>query len=214
MRARVLIADDHATVRVGLSAILVASGYEVVAEASSADDAMRLLASAKVDAFVTDLAMPDTSLNDGLDALTAVVTTYPHVSVVVLTMLRRPATIQAVHRLGVAGLVDKADSLDEVLQALRLALSGKRYISPSLRELLGDSPADGAPVESLLSPREHDILKLMSEGKPVNQIAQMLGTSPNTVSMQKSSLMRKLGLRNNTDLLEYFARHDASGMPP
>jgi two-component system capsular synthesis response regulator RcsB len=211
MGARVLIADDHATVRVGLRARLEASQYQVVAEARSADDAMQILATTGVDAFITDLAMPNAT--DGLDYLATVASAYPHLPVIVLTMLRRPAIVQAVYRLGIAGLVDKADSLDHVMHALRRVLAGERYISASLKELLGAIDSSGALIQSALSPRERDILRLMREGEPLARIARALGTSPTTVSMQKASLMRKLGLRNNADLFDYLSRQDGSGMP-
>lgn len=213
MRARVLIADDHATVRAGLCALLEPDRYQVVAEAQSGDEILEILATTAVDVLITDLAMPSASFADGLAYLSAVIGSYPQLPVVVLTMLRRPAILQSARRMGIGALVDKSSSLDEVTQALQRVLAGKRHVSASLVELMGEADTNSSSSLSVLSPRERQILMLLGQGNPVGQVARRLGTSPNTVSMQKSSLMRKLGLRSNADLIDYIRHHTDSGVP-
>ena len=211
MHARVLIADDHAAVLAGLSARLEAAHYLVVGAVRSSDEVMHALATTDTDALITDLVMPG---SDGIAYLTELINRYPGLPIVVLTMLRRPVVLQSVYRLGTISLVDKAASLDEVVQALRRAISKKRYVSKSLLELMGTMDLDQPTQSAALSPREQQILRLLGEGKSVAQIALAMGTSPNTVSMQKSNMMRKLGMRNDIDLFDYLNLNSDTGTSP
>lgn len=212
MGIRVLIADDHVTVRVGLKASLEAAGFDVVDAAKSGDEVMRILTSTTVDLVVTDLAMPSSRFADGAAYISALAATYPDLPVVVLTMVQRPVVLQCVHGFGVAGLIDKAARLDEIVHALRQVLCKKKYVSESLRVLLRATEWNNPAKLVRLSQREQQIIQLLGEGRSMSDIALTLGTSRNTVSTQKRNMMQKLGLRSQIDLFYYIdhVRHRPS----
>jgi two-component system capsular synthesis response regulator RcsB len=213
---RVVICDDHPVVLMGVKAILAShgEGFQVVGEAADAQQLLELLAARPCDLVITDFSMPGKShQDDGLHMLRRLRMAWPDLPVIVLTMIRNPALLQSMLKLGVQGIVDKAGMMTGLLQAIQAVSAGRSYVS-ALHKAEAGAPlrrADalaGLPVAEL-SVREAEVVRLYAQGMSVTQIADATNRSVKTISKQKTDAMRKLGLENNHDLLE-FAR--ASGL--
>lgn len=209
---RVVICDDHPVVLMGVKAILAGhgKGSRVVGEANSAQQLLELLAAQPCDLVITDFSMPGKDhQDDGLNMLRRLRVAWPDLPVIVLTMVRNPALLQSMLKLGVQGIVDKAGMVTELLQAIQAVSTGRSYVSARHKAEVGaplrraDAIA-GLPVTAL-SVREAEIVRLYAQGMSITQIADATNRSVKTISKQKTDAMRKLRLENNHDLLE-FAR--------
>lgn len=209
---RIVICDDHPVVVMGVKAILASYGenLRVVGEANSGQQLMELLAGQPCDMVITDFSMPGKSHHDdGLSMLRRLRATWPDLPVIVLTMVRNPALLQSMLKLGVQGIVDKAGMVAELLQATQAVSAGRCYISARHRADVGGGlrrteAIAGLPVAAL-SVREAEVVRLYARGMSITQIAEATNRSVKTISKQKTDAMRKLGLQSNHDLLE-FAR--------
>ena len=211
-RPRVLLADDHRLVAEGLKAIL-APEYDV---AGIVEDGRALLEAVKKlqpDAIVADISMPH--LN-GIDALTQLKRDDPDVKVVFLTMHQELAYARRALEAGACGFVLKQAAPAELLTALRAALRGKTYITPSLAgELLNDMrahPQQSRHPAALLTPRQREILQLLVEGQSAKQIAGTLLISARTVEFHKYQMMETLGLHNGAELIHFGIKNDIVGV--
>lgn len=212
---RIVIADDHPVVLLGIKALLhgQGTGMKVVGEASSARELVALLPGCACDLLVTDYSMPDaTGAEDGLAWLGRLRREYPRLPVIVLTMIRNPALVRGMLAAGVNGVVAKAAMTRELLLAIRAVMAGRNYVGEQVRDMLAElSPGlDGgqeggaqANDPSELSQREAEIVRLYASGLTVTQIAERVHRSVKTVSQQKNDAMRKLGLTSNSQLYEY-----------
>jgi len=209
---RVLLADDHTIVREGVRLCLEAMGdIEVVAEAEDGQMAVQLANQLRPDVAVVDLTMP--RLN-GVEAIRQIRHDLPETEVVVLSVHdSEPYVVQAL-RAGAAGYVLKRNAATELAAAIRAAHDGQAYLHPSIaRRVIDDylsrihSSADAAtePHERL-TPREREVLQLAAEGHSTRAIAGLLCLSTKTVEHHRSSLMTKLGLHGQTELVKYAIR--------
>jgi two-component system, NarL family, invasion response regulator UvrY len=209
---RVLIADDHSIVRRGVRAILEdMSDIEVAAEADSGDAVLDLIRSKQpFDAAILDMRMPGPS---GLDLIRLVKTERPALPILVLSM--HPADQYAVRVLkaGASGYLTKESVPDHLVQALRRILAGYRYVTPEVAELLltGVTSPDDAPPHRRLSDREFEVLRMMADGRSVNEIASHLALSVKTVSTYRARVLEKLGLSTTADLIRYAVHHGLAG---
>lgn len=205
---RVLIADDHSIVRRGVRAILEElSDIEVAAEADTGDAVLDLIRSKQsFDAAVLDMRMPGPS---GLDLIRLIKTDRPALPILVLSM--HPADQYAVRVLkaGASGYLTKESVPDHLVQALRRILAGYRYVTPEVAELLlsGMNDPDDTPPHRRLSDREFEVLRMMSDGRTVNEIAARLALSVKTVSTYRARVLEKLGLSTTADLIRYAVEH-------
>jgi DNA-binding NarL/FixJ family response regulator len=204
-RPRVLLVDDHRIVAEGLKSLLGAE-FEL---AGVVEDGRAMISAARTlrpDVIVADISMPH--LN-GIDALTQLRREDPGVKVVFLTMHAEVAYARRALKEGAAGFVLKHSAPAELVLAIRAALEGKTYVTPSLAgDLLrtvhqGTSPD---PVASL-TPRQREILQLLAEGLSAKEIAGVLGISARTVEFHKYRLMEVLGLANSTELVHFAIKH-------
>jgi len=207
---RVVICDDHPVVVMGVKALLASYGasFLVVGEANSGQQLLELLAKQPCDLLITDFSMPSKShQDDGLNILRRLRATWPGISIIVLTMVRNPALLQSMFKLGVLGVVDKADMTTELLQATQVVSAGRSYLSVRHRaEVAGPTGRmAGTLPTTALSVREAEVVRLYARGMSITQIAEATNRSVKTISKQKTDAMRKLGLESNHDLLE-FAR--------
>jgi DNA-binding NarL/FixJ family response regulator len=202
---RIILADDHTLFRAGLKQMLHShAGYAVVAEATNADETLARLAANEADLLVLDLTMPGTT---GTRLIEAVADRHPELPILVLSMHDEPATVRRALRAGAAGYLTKEASPDTLLTAVARVAAGERYIAPAVAESLAfESLAPGAGHEAL-SPREWEVLRLIAQGLPLSQIADMLNLSPKTITTHKAHLMEKLGVGNNADLIRYAIEH-------
>jgi two-component system, NarL family, captular synthesis response regulator RcsB len=212
---RIVIADDHPVVTLGIRALLKPLGQvEIVGEAASSSELLAVLAEEPCDLLITDFSMPyENGSGDGLPLLRRLRRDYPELPIIVLTMLHNPALTRGMLAAGVNGLVSKAAMMKELLLAIGAVMNGRPYICEAMREHVADwapprSPGEAAqPVASndpaVLSQREAEVVRLFAQGLSVTQIAEHLHRSVKTVSQQKNDAMRKLGVTSNTQLFEY-----------
>lgn len=206
MPTTIVLADDHHIVRQGLRALLEAEpDLSVVGEASDGLDAVRLVERLKPNVLVLDLIMPGLS---GLEVTRQVRQRSPGTRVVVLSMHATEAYVLEALRNGGSGYVLKDSSASDLVQAVRAAAAGRRYLAPPLTERAIEAyaqKAETAPPDpyDTLTAREREVLHLAAEGRPSSEIARRLFISPRTVETHRAALMRKLGLRTQTDLIRY-----------
>lgn len=208
---RLVIADDHAIVREGLQRIMAATDdLVVVGVARNGDEIQPALDRARPDVLLLDLNMPGLNWVTLLEQLHA---ERPDLPVLVLSMHNEGQIVQRALKAGVAGYVTK-DSEPGVLQAaLRKVAGGGRFVDPALVDTMVNLlAAHGVEPHDTLTAREFQILRLITAGTQLGEIAKQLHLSPKTISTHKMRLMQKLGVDNNADLVRYAIRHGiASG---
>jgi DNA-binding NarL/FixJ family response regulator len=207
LRARVLLADDHAMVRRGLRLILDAEpDLEVVAEAGDGAEAVALALSAQVDLAVLDITMPRLT---GLQAARELAQRGPEIRVLMLSMHDNEEYLFEALRCGAAGYVLKSAVDRDLVEACRATLRGETFLHPGgvtalVRAHLerGDDAAEFDP----LTPRESEVVKLVAEGMTTREIAEALVISPKTVERHRANVLEKLGMRDRVDLTRYAIR--------
>jgi DNA-binding NarL/FixJ family response regulator len=206
MPLTLVLADDHRIVRQGLRAILTAvPDFRLVGEAAEGLEAIRLVERLQPDVLVLDLMMPGVN---GLEVARQVAQRCPRTRIVFLSMQSNEAYVLEALRTGATGYVLKESGADELVQAIRAAAAGKRYLSPPLSEpALGDyaRQAQGSALDPYhtLTTREREVLLLTVEGLSGPAIAERLFISPRTVETHRANLMRKLGVRNQKELVRF-----------
>jgi DNA-binding NarL/FixJ family response regulator len=209
---RVLLADDHTIVRKGVRLCLEALGdIEVVAEAEDGQAAVALAVQLRPDVAVVDLTMP--RLN-GVEAIRQIRRDVPDTEVVVLSVHDSEAYVVQALRAGAAGYVLKRNAVTELEAAIRAAHDGQAYLHPSIaRRVIDDylsriRSTDDTFTEphERLTPREREVLQLAAEGHTTRAIAGLLCLSTKTVEHHRASIMTKLGLRGQTELVKYAIR--------
>lgn len=202
----ILLADDHAVVRQGLRALLEDEpGFTIVGEAGSGVDAIRMCGELQPEVLILDIMMGDIS---GIEVARQVKEKCPHTAVVVLSMYGDKKHILEALQAGAKAYVEKKAVSSELVQAVREARVGRRYLGPSLADVVVDAylekaesgPAD--PYESL-SNREREVMHLAAHGHTNSEIAERLFISRRTAETHRANVMRKLGLNNQTELLRY-----------
>ncbi len=209
MPVRILLADDHPVVRLGIRNLLESHPeVAIVGEVADALQVVPQVEALRPDVLVLDLMMP--GLN-GLEITRRVTHSHPGTRVVVLSMHANEAYVIEALRNGAHGYVLKGSDAGELLQAIREVVAGGRYLSPPLSERAIEmyiEKAAGAPLDAYetLSRREREVLHLAAEGHTSPEIAARLFISARTVETHRSKLMHKLGLRTQTDLVRYALR--------
>lgn len=205
---RFLIADDHAVVRSGLRHILQDAFDRVTfSEAGDARQALDEVSKHDWDLVMLDISMPG---RGGLDIIQELKTTRPRMPILVMSIHPEEQYAKRVLRAGAAGYITKDSAPEELVRAVRKVLAGGRYVSSSLAERLAFEIETGArefPHESL-SNREFQVLKLMASGKTVNQIADELSLSAQTISTYRSRILEKMGMKTNAELIHYAVRNN------
>ena len=198
---RVLIADDHAIVRSGLSALIDGAGdMEIVGEARNGEEAVRLARALAPHVVVMDVSMP--GLN-GAEATELIVAESPDVHVLVLTMHDDRAHLTRLLEAGAAGYALKRAAGDELLQAIRAVGAGESYIDPFLAGSLLREDRPGAEPGETLSRREEEVLRRTAWGETNKRIAAALGISTRTVETYKARIAEKLDLRSRPEMVRY-----------
>lgn len=204
---RVLLVDDHTVVRAGLRALINSQpGLEVVGEASDGFEALKKTQELSPDLAIVDLAMPGIS---GIELIRQMRKTLPSVKVLVLTMYAADEYIYQVLKAGAKGYVTKDAPADDLLKAITTVQDGHPFLSSTvsrkvINEYLRDR--DGSKTgeaSTVLTLRENEVLKLVSEGKSNKEIAASLTISVKTVEAHKAKIMEKLGTRNYSHLVKY-----------
>jgi DNA-binding NarL/FixJ family response regulator len=203
---RVLLADDHVTVRHGLKLLIDSQpDMKVVSEASDGDTAIQRAVALRPDVIVMDISMPGMN---GLVATRKLKKLQPDAAIVTLTRHGDDAYLQELLRAGVSGYVLKQSAPAELLQAIRAAAAGNQYLDSALtaRVTAGFLGGEGKRVSrsgASLSEREAEVLRLIAAGYSNKEIASRLVLSVKTVEAHKANAMRKLGLSGRIDIVKY-----------
>jgi two-component system capsular synthesis response regulator RcsB len=208
---RIIIADDHPIFLIGLRAVLERDAQvRIVGEANSPQALTALLQHCPCDVLVTDFMMPAEPQADGLRLIEHLRRHYPDLPIVVVTMLNNAGLFHSILELGVMGLLSKASLADELPDAIAQVRQQRPYVARTINQALalaGQVGADRLHSQQQLSPRELEVIRLLAGGKTVGEIAAHLNRSKQTVSAQKVSAMRKLGLISDAALFIYVQEH-------
>ncbi|TAK07172.1 response regulator transcription factor [bacterium] len=205
---KVLIADDHAVVRQGLKQILSEQpDMNVLGEAGSIPELLDHVRKQKWDIVVLDISMPG---RGGLDGLKELKQEQPKLPVLILSIHPEDQFAVRALKAGASGYLTKDSAPEELVQAIRKLLAGRKYIGPELAEKLAtDLEANSAKARhETLSDREFQILRLIASGKSVTEIAQKLSLSVKTVSTYRARILEKMNMRTNAELMHYAIKHN------
>jgi DNA-binding NarL/FixJ family response regulator len=209
---RVLLADDHDVVRRGLKALLQEhAGWEICGEAMNGREAVDLAREMQPDIAIIDLMMPD--LN-GLDVTRQIRKVSERTQVLIFTMHHNETLIHDVLDAGARGYLLKTDAEQHIVTAVKTLLRGQPYFSAQVSQTVldgflrsGRQAAVNRGAVPRLTPREREILQLLSEGHRNKMIAQMLGISIKTVETHRTTLMRKIGVKSIVEVVRYSVRN-------
>jgi two-component system, NarL family, nitrate/nitrite response regulator NarL len=193
----VLLVDDHRILLEGMKNLLQ-EPYEVKATASSGQEALELIKKHDFDILITDYEMPGIN---GLDLVKAMSTAQPEAKVIVLSMHDDPSVVRELFRAGASGYILKKDTYQSITTALQKVTEGKRFMSDAIAEVLINNSHDEA--NGSLTPREIEILKLVTREMTSKQIAEILFISERTVETHRKNILKKTGATNLAGLVKY-----------
>jgi two-component system, NarL family, response regulator NreC len=200
---QVLICDDHALVRSGLRRLLESEAvFDVVGEASDAEEAVTGIAELQPDVLLLDVVMPGRS---GIDALGDLRAASPATRVLVLSMQDDPSYVRQAFAAGADGYLVKEAADADLVQAIQDVANGHRYVHPSLGARLAtlDAEAHERAEADPLSGREHEVLRLLALGHTNQEIAKLLFISVRTAESHRARIMQKLHLSSRAELVRY-----------
>jgi DNA-binding NarL/FixJ family response regulator len=205
MPLRILVADDHATVRQGLKLLIDGQpDMGVVGEAADGNDVLEQAKALNPDVVVMDISMPGMS---GLVATRALKRVQPAVAVVALTRHEDDTYLEELLRAGASAYVLKQSAPTTFLQAIRAVAAGGVYLDPAMTSRVADGLLDHRPTSgrssASISERESDVLRLIAIGHSNKEVAARLDISVKTVEVHKANAMRKLGLTGRVDVIRY-----------
>jgi len=194
---RILLADDHAVVRSGLGALLMANeDFMLVGEANNGEEAVRLCERLQPDVVLMDLMMP---VMDGVTATKIIREKWTRVNVIALTSFKEKEMVEGALRAGAISYLLKTVTAEELENAIRSAMVGESRLSPEATQVLVQRIKEPAPLSVKFTERETEILKLMVEGIPNIEIANRMFVSESTVKFHVSNILGKLGCTSRTE---------------
>ncbi|AIO38515.1 LuxR family transcriptional regulator [Burkholderia latens] len=209
---RVMVADDHPSSALGMSQALAGSStIKLLGTVSNSTDLVAMLDEQQSDVLVVDYVMPGGKYGDGLSLLSFLQRRYPALRLVTITMIDNPSVLLAIQRQGVGCILSKSDAISHLVGAVHAAFVGANYLSPFVKKLLEEcQPSAGVRT---LTAREIEVVRLYGAGLTVGQIAVQLHRSKQTISSQKSSAMKKLGIVRDADLIRYAGEGRLPDLP-
>jgi DNA-binding NarL/FixJ family response regulator len=203
-RPRVLLVDDHALVRAAFEQLLAPS-CDVVGTASDGRALLEVAPRLKPDVIVADISMP---LLNGLDACQQLRPRLPGTKWVFVTVNEDPDMAVEAFRLGASGYLLKGSAAGELFAAIETAMRGGRYLTPLIRKRQSVSAflRQAHPHDHELTARQREVLQLLAEGRPMKEVAAVLGVSVRTVAFHKYGIMRRLGVSTSAGLVQHAVR--------
>lgn len=200
---RIVIADDHPVFLLGLRAVIknMPGNYEVVGEACDASSLLSVLATQHADILITDFNMPADTKRDGLWMISQIRNQYPLLSIVVITMINDPNIVSSLLKYNVKAILNKMSLSHELKKGL-YATSGncEPYLSENYKVNAFED------MSTMLSPKEFSVMNMLAQGNSISEIANSLYRTKQTISAQKRSAMKKLGIKNEAELYKYFEK--------
>lgn len=207
----VLIADDHPVYLLGLKTLLetqFSADFSLQGTASNVDELLTSLKNSLPDLLLTDFTMPGIQHSDGLHLIQYLRRTYPALPIIVISVLSNKAIANLMLKSGVVAVINKQSLSTELNASLKSLLTGNDFAANSKLKTYRPLIDNTSPPVLNISPKETEVLRLMKQGQTVNQIAQMLHRSKQTISGQKKSAMNKLDLVSDAELFEYLLKID------
>lgn len=205
---RIILADDHEAIRLGVKAALsVYPDWRVVGEASNGRDALELVRSTQPDIAILDYSLP---MMNGLDLTRAIKRELPRVEILIFTMHDREDVLADLLTAGARGYLLKSDTSKHLIAAVEALAVKRPYFSGNVSQTLLDRFIESASREgptNALTPREREIVQLIAEGRLNKEIAVVLGVSIKTVETHRAAAMHKLDLKTTADLVRYAVRN-------
>lgn len=216
MSIRVLIADDHPLVRVGLRAVIERSnaGIEIAAEASNGGEVMDIAQKTAVDVFILDVGMP---IMNGIEAAAKLVKKKPDSKIIIMSIDDSCTLVERSIKAGARAYLLKESPAEEIVQAIKEVYAGRLYfgsvatkliVEEFIRQVHGNSGRRG--IVEKLTLRELEILQLIAEGFSAKDVAAKLRLTLNTVHVHKKNMMQKLDIHKQADLVRYALKEGIS----
>jgi DNA-binding NarL/FixJ family response regulator len=206
---KLLIVDDHDIVRQGVRRLLSLLPDSQVSEAGTAEEGFDIYMREKPAVVILDINLAGGS---GLELLTRLRNADPDARIVMFSMHADPAYANRALRSGAFGFVGKSASADELIEAVKAAALGRRYIDKRLASDMVLNPVEGDPLNALTN-RETEILRLLGEGKSLNEIARTFGIAYKTVANTCTRLKEKLGVERTADLIRISLERNSPRAP-
>jgi two-component system invasion response regulator UvrY len=201
---RILIADDHTIVREGIKMLLNdAYPHAEIVDVSDSVDLMKCVYKQKWDVIICDISMPPG--DSGLESIKQIKENSPKTPVIILSMHAPDQYAVRAIKAGAMGYLTKGAATLELVKAVNQVLSGRKYLSPDVADILADAfeNYNSATGVETLSDREFEVFKLIASGKSISDIAKQLVLSNNTVSTFRTRVFEKMGFQNNLELIRY-----------
>ncbi|PUA17871.1 response regulator transcription factor [Glaciimonas sp. PCH181] len=195
----IILADIHPIIICGMRGYVDrCPDLSVAAVATSSDQLLARLHDTRCTIVIMDISMSMQNMADGFTLLSYVKRHFPRIFLIVFTMNMMPAVLYQIIKSGVDGILHMNDDVADIRQAIDCAARNSRYIGNSVREILRSGPVGRMPTR-----REAEVLRMYAEGYTIQQIAVRLCKSIKTIALQKTSAMKKMGLRNDVELGRY-----------
>lgn len=207
----VLLIDDHAILRDGYQQLLHSAGFDVVAQASNAEEGYRLYLNHKPDVSIIDISMPGAG---GLECIRRICTRDPHALVLVCTMHEDSTLAMRAMEMGARGYITKSCPSSVLIEAVKTVADKGRYLSTEIaRSIAIEKLVHTDQKVHSLSHQEFAVFRMVAEGKGINEMAESLALAPKTVSNYKTNMMRKLGTSNLAEII-FLAQKTGIIQPP